>query len=244
MIKAVTFDFWGTLYDDTRELSRGRSARRVEMLQPVLAELGLDWDADRVRSALDTTSGWVGQLWFYQHCSPAVEELGAHVSVQLGQKVTGEQATLIANVISDAVIECPPVLKPGAREVLEELGPRLACGIISDTGMSRGGSLRQVLRQDGLLEHLGATTFSDETLTTKPAERQFLGTLMALDARPEQAAHVGDLERTDVTGAKAAGMWAVRIEGGFETETPPEESGADAVIHSLLELPALLDAWN
>ena len=58
---------------------------------------------------------------------------------------------------------------------------------------------------------------------------------------PERAAHVGDRLRTDVGGALAIGMTAVRYNGIYEdpADGAPE---ADLVVAHLAELPALLEA--
>lgn len=45
----------------------------------------------------------------------------------------------------------------------------------------------------------------------KPEPRIFEHALSALDLRPEQVLHVGDSQKEDVDGAKAAGIHAVRI---------------------------------
>ena len=53
------------------------------------------------------------------------------------------------------------------------------------------------------------------------------------------AAHVGDLRRTDVAGARAMGMVAVRYTGVFDDDTQPEPEG-DHVVDHHAKLPAVL----
>ncbi len=80
-------------------------------------------------------------------------------------------------------------------------------------------------------------TWSDETGFPKPDARMFTRTLAALAADPAQAAHVGDTPRTDIAGAKALGMIAIRYTAAADQEEPPE---ADYIVHDHRELPELL----
>ncbi len=93
------------------------------------------------------------------------------------------------------------------------------------------------LESDGLLEYFSAFTFSDETGFPKPDARMFERTLAALGATPEEAAHVGDTPRTDIAGAKALGLLAIRCAAAEDHREPPE---ADFVIRDHRELPELL----
>jgi putative hydrolase of the HAD superfamily len=129
----------------------------------------------------------------------------------------------------------------GALAVVGELrqaGIRL--GVVSDTGFTPGRVLRQFLARAGLLEHFepAAMAFSNEVGVPKPDPRMFRAALIGLGVEPAAAVHVGDLRRTDVAGARAAGMGTVRFAG----HNPDGGDGpeADAVITSLSDLPAAL----
>ena len=56
---------------------------------------------------------------------------------------------------------------------------------------------------------------------------------------PGRVAHVGDIRRTDVAGAKAMGMVAVRYTGVSDDATQTEPEG-DIVITRHADLPAAL----
>jgi putative hydrolase of the HAD superfamily len=127
-------------------------------------------------------------------------------------------------------------------EVLPRLARRYCLGLISDVGLTPGRILREILRRDGLLPHFQALTFSDETGTTKPEPGQFLRTLDALDTRPGEAAHVGDLPETDIAGARAAGMRAILFLGVSQREDG--RALADAAFEEYSELEAVLERWE
>ena len=59
------------------------------------------------------------------------------------------------------------------------------------------------------------------------------------DINPSKAAHVGDLKRTDVFGARSIGMTSVRFRGANDDQE--NELEADFVIDHLMELPSLLN---
>ena len=111
-------------------------------------------------------------------------------------------------------------------------------GVISDTGLTPGRILTTFMERDGVLDYFGALTFSDETGFPKPHPQMFLRTLARLGVPPREAAHVGDMPRTDVAGAQALGMLSVRMAAAEDHPEPPE---AHLVIRDHRELRALLD---
>ena len=56
--------------------------------------------------------------------------------------------------------------------------------------------------------------------------------------RPTEAAHVGDIQRTDVAGAQAAGMAAVHFVGANNADAV--RSTADVMVRHFDELPPAL----
>jgi FMN phosphatase YigB (HAD superfamily) len=85
---------------------------------------------------------------------------------------------------------------------------RYRLGVICNTGTTGGQTLREVLRRHGLLGYFDVTVFSNEFGVSKPHRRIFEHTLAELQAEPNEALHVGDLEELDIDGAHAAGMFA------------------------------------
>ena len=91
-----------------------------------------------------------------------------------------------------------------------------------------------------MLGSFDAWSFSDETGWFKPAEEAFAPALEGLGADdPAVVAHVGDNRRTDVAGALALGMIAVRFTG-FHDRPPDDGPEAHHVIDDHRELPGLL----
>ena len=97
-----------------------------------------------------------------------------------------------------------------------------------------------------LLSELGAGTLFDgiaggDTFQfRKPDPRHIAGAVRLAGGDLSRAVMVGD-SRPDVDAAKAAGIPVVAVGFGYAQE-PPEELGADAIMHRFDELPALIHA--
>ena len=183
------------------------------------------------------------RIWQEEHRTlPALERVNAilrHLDVTASEPIL----STIVTRFEEGILEHPPVLVPGAREALSELAGRYRLGIISDVGFSPGRVLKQVLAENGLLEFFDSLVFSDEAGRAKPHIEVFERTARALSAEPEAMVHVGDLERTDIEGAKMAGYRAIRFVG----VTPMEEGEttiADLVTDDLTAIPELIERLN
>jgi putative hydrolase of the HAD superfamily len=121
---------------------------------------------------------------------------------------------------------------------LRDRGIRL--GIVCDSGMMVGRVLRGQLQRAGLSQYFepDALAFSDEVGVTKPRPEIFHRALSGLGVSPADAAHIGDLRFTDMAGARALGMRAVRFRG-FNDDTGEGPEG-DATIDSYAQLEAAL----
>ena len=90
----------------------------------------------------------------------------------------------------------------------------MGVGIVCDVGLTPSPVLRGYLDAHGVLDRFDHWSFSDEVGVFKPDRRIFEHALEGLGGvSAERAAHVGDLRRTDVAGARAAGMTSVRYRG-------------------------------
>lgn len=127
----------------------------------------------------------------------------------------------------------------GACETLEALAGRgLRLALVCDTGLSPGPVVRRLLERAGLLERLEVQVFSDEQGVPKPHRRMFEAALGPLGIGAPAALHVGDLRRTDVAGARSAGMATIRLR--HRNDDASELPEADAVADHHGHLRALL----
>lgn len=134
--------------------------------------------------------------------------------------------------IDETLTAVPPPLLAGAADGIRALASCFKLAIISDTGFASGRAQNKLLAQDGLLEHFSATMYSVDVGHAKPRPEPFQRALEALGVSAAETIHVGDMERTDVAGALAVGMRAVRL----DQVRPSGSSEAEYVATSYEEL--------
>jgi HAD superfamily hydrolase (TIGR01549 family) len=240
-IRGVTFDFWSTLYAPDLDRSGGAFPLRVEAYRKLLAGHGIELDSEAAARAFDAAEEAFNLAW-HEGRPFTARDRAAHLLTAHGISVDEDLLTGAVQELEEAGVHARLQLASGAVEALAELSRRaIAVGLISDTGTSSGRILRRILERDGLLPHFRALSFSDETGHCKPRPQAFTAALEALRLPAEAVAHVGDIPRTDVAGAKAAGMRAIRFAGITDRPGEPE---ANAVIHDHRELIPLLERWR
>jgi putative hydrolase of the HAD superfamily len=144
---------------------------------------------------------------------------------------------LIEN-LGAAFLEAPPIMMAHVKPVVSRLSENYPLGIISDSALTPGSFVRKLMARDGILQFFTAFTFSDETDYTKPQVVQFHSTLAELNAEPAEALHIGDIFRTDIVGAKNAGMKAIRFAGFNKGEG--NDTLSDAVVDDYRQLEAVI----
>ena len=230
---AVTFDFWNTLFRSGEGAAPQVRARR---LAPWLRTSEAAVQAALVEGFERHVAEWrAGRHWGAREFA---RELLNRFSVD-GRFGRLDELTRLIEISGVGLGERPV---DGAREVVEKLrGAGVKLGVISDTGFSPGRVLRGFLARAGLLHRFerAALTFSDEVGVPKPNPRIFQAALDGLGVEPKLAVHVGDLRATDVAGARAMGMGAVRFMGCYNDGSGGPE--ANLVISRLEDLPAALD---
>ncbi|HEY66281.1 MAG TPA: HAD family hydrolase [Caldilineae bacterium] len=238
-LRAVTFDFWGTLY----QVHTGGTSieQRSAILIRYLAAHGYRISPDRVRAAMEASFQRAYEIWSRETRTADAAERVAWILEELRVSLPEDECRRMIREMEETLLQEPVEPIPGAVEVVRSLAGRYRLGLISDTGMSPGRVLRQFMAREGILELFHHCTFSDETGRAKPHERQFLDTLERLGVHPQEAVHIGDLTATDILGARRVGMRAVLFTGVTYGQDP---SLADAVITSYEELPPILEAWD
>ncbi len=242
MIKAVTFDFWETLVQDSALNLRAQRKLRIQALHLVVARAGVELDETGVTEAYDRSERLLTESFWSRDRDPRIEEqvrlVLETISPSLGRTMLPalfEEA--LAGYIGP-VLRLPPALCPGADEAVRALAARgVALGIVSNTGRTPGIILRKVLERYDLLRHFSVISYSDEVGYRKPDAEIFRRTLAGLGAEPRHAAHVGDNPVADVRGAQGAGMRGIH----FAVEGTPGAAHADLVVTDLRQLADRLD---
>jgi putative hydrolase of the HAD superfamily len=232
-LEAVTFDFWDTLV--RTDYSGTRVARR-EALLPVLALCGHAVTPERLEAVFDqvfavNTEHWHGNRAFTAH-------QGAVLTVELlGLGLDESQAETVIDTFVHGAADQKLDLTENIAATLVALKERgLRLGIICDVGLTPSSVLRGYLAGHGVLDLFDHWSFSDEVGCYKPAAEIFEHALAGLGGvSPERAAHVGDLRRTDIAGARAMGMTAVRYRGANDDPAVEQADGSVVEGHHVLD---------
>ncbi len=229
-IRAVTFDYWNTI---VRTLD-DPAAWRVERWRVILDQAGHDAPTELIRAVFDVE--WEAHHAAWERNEQYTGERAATGAVgRLGLDLTASLTAELVEAFQAAGEAAPYELCPGVEAaigVLVEAGVKL--GIVCDVGFTPSVALRRLLGHHGLLEAFVGWSFSDEVGSYKPAAPIFQHALGYLGEPPSACAHIGDLRRTDVAGARAMGMRAVRYRGVNDDQSMGPE--AHAVIDDYADL--------
>jgi len=212
-IRAVTFDAGGTLI------------RPYPSVAAVYAEVAREFGHHCREEVLETqfARAWASQTTF----NYAREDwLGI-----VRQSFAGQAE--VSRALFEAIYE--RFAEPGAWQVFEDARPAL------ENLRQRGVRIAVLSNWDdrlpGLLDRLKLADYFERIFVSaqigahKPDVRIFRHAAEYLQIPPEEILHIGDSQREDVEGARAAGLQAVRI------RRSGAEQASDAA--SLLELPGL-----
>ena len=235
MIRAVTFDYWNTLVatpgDDLIRV-------RADHWSQVLSDAGHQVSHEQLGEAFQASWASFQEAWKEnrQYQTPDAVRRVLEVLDLAGEE---ELAEVLVQDYEAGKVESDLQPTPNIGSALEGLkAAGVKVGIICDVGMTPSVALRGVLERFGLLQHFDHHSFSDDVGTYKPDPRIFAHALEGLGSSPDETAHVGDLRRTDVAGARAMGMVSVRYAGVADDVSDAPDG--DVVCDSHDALPELL----
>ena len=238
MIRALTFDYWDTLYESGRLPER--VALRRTAVGALLGAYGRALPEEQLRALYDE-SGREAERWWSE------EQRGYKTGDRLRwimeraaitPRVDCVHVSTAAEAVDNALLMLPPAMFVGAWELLRDASRSYALGIISDTGFASGRAQDRLLEKDAARDFFSATIYSMDVGFAKPRTEMFAAAVQALGIAPGEIIHIGDNERTDVRGALAAGFRAIRID--IARDSGPSE--AEFVARSFADLGKYLDS--
>jgi|SRR5882672_2027874 len=132
-----------------------------------------------------------------------------------------------------------PKLQPGALRVLRVLDRRFELALVSSGSRSR---VRRQLREHGVSAMFLAKVCSEDAPRRKPHPAPLRMALDKLRARPQTSVYIGDAPE-DIEMAHRAGVRAIGVLGGSPVPERLRAASPDAMIETILELPALLKGF-
>lgn len=202
MIKAVTFDLWGTLILDSSQYERNLARKREDLLY---AALGGKASREDIRVAMDCARSGIEKMRETMKDVPTSEHIRL---LQAFLKVDSD----LEHAYAGAILCMLPSLNPYSHEVLTRVKSIAKVGLISNTGITPGRVLRKALSDLGIWSLFDVGLFSNEVGYLKPHPKIFKEASRELGVSLNEMLHVGDDRITDIEGASAVGMHTLLVE--------------------------------
>lgn len=210
-VKAVIFDFEGTLVDFQWRLAEAEAELRAACAARSFGTAGNYAELWNAAAAAAQPQGRVGEL--RRALGPVYDRWDA-----------------------DALARWSP--RPGAAELLQRLAEAgIRTALVSNIGRA---ALAAALDRFGLGRRLAPVVSRDDVTFMKPHPEGTLHALAALGAPPQAALFVGD-SRADVRAARAAGLRVAIVRGGECAESDFAVQPPDSFVTRLDEIAVLAD---
>ncbi|TYB31008.1 MAG: HAD family hydrolase [Candidatus Mcinerneyibacterium aminivorans] len=237
-IKFISFDFWNTLFEGKGPDHDIRENKRLTIINNFLETLGYNFDKKTLIQKTNETWEYFVDIWENEERTLTTKEILQHLFSKLKVEEIKNLDHLIKK-ISNLILKYPPSL---TEDILYDLIPRLSKNyklfIISDTALTSGKYLKNILANHNLLKYFDNFSFSDEIGRSKPHRLMFLNVL-GNSKNIKHLLHIGDIGRTDIKGAKKIGASAIRYK--MYNDEPLSSYNADFVMKSWEDFPELLD---
>ncbi len=245
-IQVISFDFWNTLFWNTRSLKDERASRIADAVR---LQCGRAKAIEHILMAMERAWNKWDTIWIEEQRTLTVQEWLVLVLEELSFTVNSPLDSIefnnLCTKLQEAVFSGISIPVPHMPAVLLKLAESYDLAVISDTGVASGMYLSRLMERYGISGgHIPCRVYSDETGISKPHPGMFNAVLNYYQCLPEQMVHIGDLRKTDIAGAKALGIRTIRYAGIFDDVQKPADFDADIVIYNYTELPELLRKWE
>ncbi|WNK01520.1 HAD family hydrolase [Thalassospiraceae bacterium LMO-JJ14] len=247
-IKAVTFDLWDTVFDDesdeVRRAAEGLQSKPETRHRLLLDALQRRYETSRaeVDIAYATANAAFYKVWQEAGITWTNRERLEVVLKGLARPLPEDELDSLSAAMERLEVDMPPDILPGVRDAIRELSTRYKLCVISDTIVTPGTGLREILAHHDLLQYFNGFAFSDEVGRSKPDAAMFEAAQRQMDVPFEQMVHLGDRDNKDIKGAQALGMKAILYTAKRDADR--YSTSADAVCTTHDDLCGIIDALS
>ena len=212
MLRALTFDYWDTLYEGGALPER--VALRRTAVGALLGAYGRALPDEQLRALYEESGNEAQRWWSEEHRGYRTDDRLRWIleRASVTPREGCEHVAAAADAVDNALLMLPPAMFPGAWQMLRTLSRRYTLAVISDTGFASGRAQDRLLEKDAARGFFSTTIYSMDVGHAKPRREIFEAAVAELKLDPSEILHIGDNERTDVKGALAAGFRAVRLD--------------------------------
>ena len=231
----ISFDFWNTLYGNGDEPERHRL--RVEYFHRTISKF-INVNIDTIEKVFRASTEFFIFEWQHNYRTPSAPERIQYMLNLLSLKLETKDIEKISRFFGGLIFDLPPQNISENLTIIQQLAENYPIGIVSDTGYISGKYIREFLKNEGIISCFKSLVFSDEQLYGKPHISVFLKTCKNLNIPCSRLIHIGDLEQTDIRGAKDAGCIGIRYTGWNNGSSV--NSQADQIINNYEDLARII----
>jgi len=212
MLRALTFDYWDTLYEGGALPER--VALRRTAVGALLGAYGRAMPEEQLRVLYEESGREAERWWSEEQRGYTTNDRLRWILERAAVKPREgcEHVAAAADAVDNALLMLPPAMLAGAWQTLRVLHRHYALAVISDTGFASGRAQDRLLEKDAARDFFSATIYSMDVGHAKPRPEIFATAVDTLGVPAGEILHIGDNERTDVRGALAAGFRAIRLD--------------------------------
>ncbi|HET7458452.1 MAG TPA: HAD family hydrolase [Gemmatimonadaceae bacterium] len=212
MLKALSLDYWDTLYDGSTLPER--VARRRGAIHRMLGDVGCAIGEAEFAELYAASGREAERWWREEHRGYGTADRIRWILDRVGveRPADCEHVARAAAEVDETLLAYPPPLLAGAAAAVRALAEHFPLVIVSDTGFASGRAQDRLLERDGIARHFVTRVYSCDVGHAKPHRAPFERALRSLSLAPDELLHIGDIERTDVRGALGAGCRAIRLD--------------------------------
>jgi putative hydrolase of the HAD superfamily len=212
MVRALTFDYWDTLYEGGALPER--VALRRTAVGALLGAYGHAMPEEQLRVLYEESGREAERWWSEEHRGYSTNDRLRWILERAAVKPREgcEHVAAAADAVDNALLMLPPAMLAGAWQTLRTLRRNFTLAVISDTGFASGRAQDRLLEKDGARAFFSSTIYSMDVGHAKPRPEIFATAVETLGIPAKEIVHIGDNERTDVKGALDAGFRAIRLD--------------------------------
>ncbi|MBZ0263557.1 HAD family hydrolase [bacterium] len=233
-VHAVCIDFWNTI--STASRGSERLGLRIQYVQKYAAGRGIELSEEVVREALHAYSRSWHDHWRTHHITPDAVYAARTILENLYIEQDAESLQVLARELDEVMLQAMPEPVEGVIDTIRKLANVVPIALICDTGISGPSTIDKMLDRWGVLQFIQHRIYSSDVGVSKPDSLMFDRAIERLGVAHDAALHIGDNERTDIIGAKNAGLMAIRLEALPAFEKYVGESQADKCVKSWEEV--------
>lgn len=165
------------------------------------------------KEALKVQESQFLQTHIHEQRTLVPEDAVSILATKLGLILDTTLSIDLADALENITLKYPPAAIEGAADAVTCAASQVPVGVISDTGVATGRTMKKLLDNAGFENKFTSYTFSDETGVSKPQAAMYNDAAAKLEVPVESLLHIGDLEPTDIAGALGVGAQAALFTG-------------------------------